>query len=93
MTVSSFLKAGLLDRLHIAVAPLLIGEGRPAIRLPPQAAPAGLSAPAASRLSRGIDILFDCDLRAAANGTANGHDPCSSTPCVGSGACCSLQDP
>ena len=29
VTVSSFLEAGLLDRLHIAVAPLLIGEGRP----------------------------------------------------------------
>ena len=36
VTVSSFLEAGLLDRLHIAVAPLLIGEGRPAIRLTPQ---------------------------------------------------------
>ena len=27
VTVSSFLQAGLLDRLHIAIAPLLIGEG------------------------------------------------------------------
>ena len=36
VTVSRFLEANLLDRLQIAVAPVLIGEGRPAIRLRPQ---------------------------------------------------------
>ena len=35
VTVSMFLEANLLDRLHVAIAPLLIGDGRPAIRLPP----------------------------------------------------------
>jgi len=38
VTVSMFLEANLLDRLQIAIAPLLIGDGRPAIRLPPRTA-------------------------------------------------------
>ena len=38
VTVSMFLEANLLDRLHIAIAPLIIGDGRPAIRLPPRTA-------------------------------------------------------
>ena len=37
VTVSTFLEAGLLGRLHLAIAPLLIGDGRPAIRLQPRA--------------------------------------------------------
>src|SRR5690606_25066612 len=32
-TVSGFLEAGLLDRLHIAVAPLVTGRGRPGLTL------------------------------------------------------------
>jgi len=73
VTVSSFLTAGLLDRLHIAIAPLLIGEGRPAIRMPPQ-----LRLQDCLRLQHrvyraGSDILFDCDLRARVKGHANGN--------------------
>jgi len=72
VTVSSFLEAGLLDRLHIAVAPLLIGQGRPAVRMSPR-----LQLRDCLRLHHrvyraGLDILFDCDLRAAA-GSGNGH--------------------
>ena len=37
MTVSAFLQANLLDRLQIAIAPVIIGDGRPAIRLAPHA--------------------------------------------------------
>jgi diaminohydroxyphosphoribosylaminopyrimidine deaminase/5-amino-6-(5-phosphoribosylamino)uracil reductase len=78
VTVSSFLQAGLLDRLHIAIAPLLIGEGRPAIRMPPQ-----LHLKDCLRLQHrvyraGSDILFDCDLRASGNGAANGQGARSS---------------
>ncbi len=79
VTVSSFLNAGLLDRLHIAIAPLLIGEGRPAIRLPPQARLQDCLRLQHRVYRAGSDILFDCDLRAACNGAANGHDPSSST--------------
>jgi len=35
VTVSRFLAAGALDRLHVTVAPLLIGSGIPAFTLPP----------------------------------------------------------
>ena len=34
MTVSRFLTAGLLDRLHVTIAPLLLGAGIPAFTLP-----------------------------------------------------------
>ena len=65
VTVSSFLEAGLLDRLQIAVAPLLIGDGRPAIRMPPQARLQDCLRLRHRVYRAGDDILFDCDLRAA----------------------------
>jgi riboflavin-specific deaminase-like protein len=37
VTVSRFLAAGALDRLHVTIAPLLLGDGVPAFRLPPVA--------------------------------------------------------
>jgi len=40
ITVSRFLAAGMLDRLHVTVAPLLLGSGVPAFTLPAVAAPA-----------------------------------------------------
>lgn len=64
VTVSAFLEANLLDRLHIAIAPVIIGDGRPAIRL---SAPARLSEclrPGYRVFRMGGDVLFDCDLRA-----------------------------
>jgi diaminohydroxyphosphoribosylaminopyrimidine deaminase / 5-amino-6-(5-phosphoribosylamino)uracil reductase len=74
VTVSNFLNAGLLDRLHIAIAPLFIGDGRPAIRLPPQMRLQDCLRVQPRIYSTGSDILFDCDLRAGANGLSNGHD-------------------
>ncbi|MSP29457.1 MAG: RibD family protein [Acetobacteraceae bacterium] len=40
ITVSRFLVAGMLNRLHVTVAPLLLGGGVPAFTLPPALAPA-----------------------------------------------------
>ena len=62
VTVSMFLEANLLTRLHVAVAPLLIGDGRPAIRLPARAALGDCHRPAYRVFKMGGDVLFDCDL-------------------------------
>ena len=63
VTVSRFLEAGVLDRLHLTVAPTLMGSGRPSITLraietPDQA----LRAPCRHVLL-GDDLLFDLDFR------------------------------
>jgi riboflavin-specific deaminase-like protein len=63
VTISAFLQAGLLDRLHLAIAPLLIGDGRAAIRLPAPAALGDCHRPDYRVFRMGGDILFDCDLR------------------------------
>ncbi len=63
LTVSAFLEQGLLDRLQIAVAPLIIGSGRPGITLPViQDLSQGLR-PRHRRYVMGEDVLFDCRLR------------------------------
>jgi riboflavin-specific deaminase-like protein len=64
-TVSSFLEAGLLDRLHVAIAPLLTGSGRRGLVLPPRDAIAECLRPRHRVFAMGGDVLFDCDLRAA----------------------------
>jgi riboflavin-specific deaminase-like protein len=65
-TVSRFLEAGLLDRLHVAIAPLVTGRGRPGITLPARERIAECLRPAHRVFTMGGDVLFDCDLRAAA---------------------------
>ena len=63
VTVSRFLAAGALDRLHICVAPVLIGSGRPALTLPPVANLAQALRPRCRHFRLGADLLFDLDLR------------------------------
>jgi len=62
VTVSTFLEANLLDRLQIAIAPVLIGEGRPAVRLTPQARLRDCRRPGYRGFRMGGDVLFDCEL-------------------------------
>ena len=64
VTVSRFLDAGTVDRLHVAVAPLLIGSGRPAFTLAPVATLDEAIRPACRVFRLGDDVLFDLDLRA-----------------------------
>ena len=62
VTVSAFLEANLLDRLQVAIAPLIIGDGRPAVRLPPRATLGDCHRPRYRVFRMGGDVLFDCDL-------------------------------
>jgi diaminohydroxyphosphoribosylaminopyrimidine deaminase / 5-amino-6-(5-phosphoribosylamino)uracil reductase len=73
-TVSSFLEADLLDRLQIAIAPLVTGSGRPGLSLPARDRIADCLRPAHRVFTMGGDVLFDCDLRAqgSTRGSASG---------------------
>lgn len=62
VTVSKFLKAGVLDRLHVAVAPMIIGSGRPGLALPNIEDLNQALRFRCRHFSLGPDILFDCAL-------------------------------
>ncbi|RXF72839.1 RibD family protein [Hansschlegelia zhihuaiae] len=68
-TVSSFVAADAVDRLHVMVAPLIVGSGQPGLTLAPVAEldlarrPACVAHPLG-----GGDVLFDCDMRREADG-------------------------
>ena len=64
-----FLEANLLDRLQIAIAPLLIGDGRPAIRLSTRLALSDCHRPRYRVFRMGADVLFDCELGSDASDT------------------------
>lgn len=65
-TVSRFIEAGLVDRLHVAIAPIVTGRGRPGLTLPARERIGDCLRPAHRVFTMGGDVLFDCDLRAAA---------------------------
>ncbi|WP_244158356.1 RibD family protein [Salinicola socius] len=62
LTISRFLQAGCLDRLHSVVAPMLIGSGRPSLTLPEIDTLDGALRPACRYFRLGDDMLFDLDL-------------------------------
>jgi riboflavin-specific deaminase-like protein len=68
VTVSCFLAAGLLSRLQIAVAPLIIGQGRPGVCLPRKDRLSEALRPAPRIFRMGTDMLYDLDLTVAAAG-------------------------
>ena len=74
VTVSMFLQANLLDRLHMAIAPLIIGNGRPAIRLPARDALSECRRPRYRVFRMGGDVFFDCDLSNMGQGPEAGAD-------------------
>lgn len=75
MTISQFLGAGCLDRLHVLVAPMIIGSG-----------PAGIQLAEIARLDEAVrpsvtvttfdegDVLFDCDLGRRRKGPSGDWD-------------------
>lgn len=74
VTVSMFLQADLLDRLQVATAPLIIGNGRPAIRLPARNALSECRRPRYRVFRMGGDVFFDCDLRDLGQGPEEGTE-------------------
>ena len=75
VTVSMFLEANLLDRLQIAIAPLLIGDGRPAIRLPARTTLSDCHRPRYRVFRMGSDVLFDCEIGPDGNMAQSQPDP------------------
>ncbi len=67
VTVSRFIAQGCLDRLHLSVAPVIIGDGRPGLQLPRSAAMRDCLRPSGRVFRMGADVLWDLDLRAAAS--------------------------
>ena len=65
ITVSRFLAAGALDRLHVTVAPLLLGAGIPAFTLPGVAKPEDGLRLRWNVHRLGDDLLFDIPLQRA----------------------------
>ncbi|MGV0820691.1 RibD family protein [Martelella sp. AMO21009] len=62
-TIARFIEAGLVDRLHVAVSPLIIGSGPSGIALSPIERLSSALRPEAQIYSLGSDILFDCPLK------------------------------
>ena len=66
VTVSRFLAAGALHRLHLAISPVLIGNGRRGLQGPARASMADCPRPPVRTLALGPDMLWDLDLRGQA---------------------------
>jgi riboflavin-specific deaminase-like protein len=68
-TISRFIDAGAVDRLHVLLAPVILGSGRNGLDLAPIRCMAQAMRPAARvHLFPGGDVLFDCDLRTRRDG-------------------------
>ncbi len=67
-TIARFIDAGLVDHLHVAVAPLIIGSGPSGLSLPPIDRLTAAYRPPTEVYCLGSDILFDCRLKSTASG-------------------------
>jgi riboflavin biosynthesis pyrimidine reductase len=63
-TISRFLEARCLDRLHVVVAPIILGGGRSGLDLTPIARCEEALRPPTRAHVLGNEVLFDCDLGA-----------------------------
>jgi diaminohydroxyphosphoribosylaminopyrimidine deaminase / 5-amino-6-(5-phosphoribosylamino)uracil reductase len=63
ITVSRFLQAGAIHRLHLTVSPLFLGRGRPSFSLPEIDGRDQAMRADVRRFALGTDTLFDCQLR------------------------------
>ncbi len=62
VTISRFLAAGCLDRLHLVTAPVLLGRGRPALDVELAPRLSECPRPSTRQFRLGSDWLFDCAL-------------------------------
>jgi len=63
-TISGFLSAGCLDRLHVLVAPVILGTGQSSLTLAPIERVDHALRPPTRAYPLGDEVLFDCDLSA-----------------------------
>ncbi|WP_294537519.1 dihydrofolate reductase family protein [uncultured Rhodoblastus sp.] len=64
-TIAAFIEEGCLDRLHVLVAPIIIGSGRSGLDLAPEPKLALARRPSATAYLLGQgEVLFDCDFSA-----------------------------
>ena len=75
VTVSQFLEAGLIDVLQIAIAPVIIGSGRPGLQRPAVPSMRDCPRPAGQVFRMGGDVLWSFDLRAPPGGTPPADEP------------------
>lgn len=75
VTVSHFLRTGALDRLHLTIAPVLLGAGIPGVSLPALSDLALALRPRTRRFHLGQDVLFDCALEPARASEPSGARP------------------
>ncbi len=69
-TISEFLDADALDQLHVLVAPIIIGSGKPGLSLNPIGKLSEARRPRTNvHVLPGGDVLFDCDMRSHPEGT------------------------
>lgn len=64
-TIARFLDADLIDRLHISVAPIIIGSGPMGINLAPVERLCDARRPSVTVYDIGTDVVFDCNLHPA----------------------------
>ncbi len=63
-TVSAFIDANAVDRLHVLVAPVILGSGKPGLQLRPiERLSEALRPKACVHVLEDGDVLFDCDMR------------------------------
>lgn len=62
-TVSRFLQAGALDRLQLTIAPVILGSGRPAVRLPQISDLRDSLRPRTRQFRLGADTMIECIFR------------------------------
>ncbi|MCQ1855313.1 RibD family protein [Neorhizobium galegae] len=73
-TISRFVDAQLIDRLHVSVAPIIIGSGPAGIRLSPIDRLSEARRPEVQVYNIGTDIVFDCNFRIEAQQVAASAD-------------------